>query len=50
MLIESEHSMALEDRDGSGIEMGFIGMPPVFFGEVFSGTREWGEPSLPDCR
>jgi hypothetical protein len=26
--MESEHSMAREDRDGSGIEMGFIAMPP----------------------
>jgi hypothetical protein len=24
MLIESEHSMAREDRDGSGTEIGFI--------------------------
>jgi hypothetical protein len=37
--------MAREDRDGSGIEMEFIGMSPVFFGEVFSGTQEWGKDS-----
>jgi hypothetical protein len=36
MLIESEHSMAREDKDGSGVEMAFMRMSPVFFwGSVF---------------
>jgi len=36
ILIESEHSMAREDRDGSGIEMGFIAKSPVFLlGSIF---------------
>jgi hypothetical protein len=34
MLMESEHNMAREDRDGSGIEMRFIAIVS-FVGEVF---------------
>jgi hypothetical protein len=32
--------MAREDKDGSGVEMGFMGMSPVFFGEAFSEVQE----------
>jgi hypothetical protein len=35
MLMESEHSMAREDREGSGVEMEFMAMSRVFFWEVF---------------
>jgi hypothetical protein len=28
--MESEHSMAREDRDGSGVEMGFMAISPEF--------------------
>jgi hypothetical protein len=34
MLMESEHSMAREDRDGSGTEMEFMAFVS-FVGEVF---------------
>jgi hypothetical protein len=34
--MESEHSMAREERDGSGTEMEFMAMPPAFLGELFS--------------
>jgi hypothetical protein len=39
MLIESEHSMAREDRDGSGTEMKFMAMPPVLWGSIFWDPR-----------
>jgi hypothetical protein len=32
MLIESEHSMAREDKDGSGTEMEFMGLASCFIG------------------
>jgi hypothetical protein len=35
MLMESEHSMAREDRDGSGVEMGFMAMSPLIFPDSF---------------
>jgi hypothetical protein len=35
MLIESEHSMAREDRDGSGVEIELTAISPGFFWEVF---------------
>jgi hypothetical protein len=38
MLMESEHSMAREDNDGSGIEMEFMAFIS-FVGEVFGGSR-----------
>jgi hypothetical protein len=37
--------MAREDRDGSGIEMGFIGMSPVSFGKYFLGRRNGENPA-----
>jgi hypothetical protein len=40
MLMESEHSMAREEREGSGIEMVFIAMSPGFFGRFFLGRQE----------
>jgi hypothetical protein len=40
MLIESEHSMAREDRDGSGVEMEFMAISPGFFWEFFLGRQE----------
>jgi hypothetical protein len=39
MLIESEHSMAREDRDGSQVEIDVITMPPTFFGKSFFRQR-----------
>jgi hypothetical protein len=42
MLIESEHSIAREDRDGSGVEMEFIAVSPGSFWEVFWGRQERG--------
>jgi hypothetical protein len=39
MLIESEHSMAREDRDGSQVEIDVITMPPTFFGKGFFRQR-----------
>jgi hypothetical protein len=38
--MESEHSMAREDRDGSGVEMEFMAISPGFFWEVFLGRQE----------
>jgi len=36
MLIDSEHNIAREDRDGSGIEMESMAVSPGFFSEVLS--------------
>jgi hypothetical protein len=33
--------MAREDREGSGIEMEFMAISPVFFGATLSGVQEW---------
>jgi hypothetical protein len=33
--MESEHSMAREDRDGSQVEIDVITRPPTFFGKRF---------------
>jgi len=38
--MESEHSMAREDRDGSGVEMEFMAISPGSFWEVFLGRQE----------
>jgi hypothetical protein len=38
--MESEHSMALEERDGSGIEREFISMSPWFSGVGFMEEQE----------
>jgi hypothetical protein len=38
--MESEHSMAREDRDGSGVKMGLLPTSPGFFREVFLGRQE----------
>jgi hypothetical protein len=40
MLIESEHNIAREDRDASGVEMEFMAISPGFFWEVFLGRLE----------
>jgi hypothetical protein len=40
MLIESEHSMAREDREAPGVEMGLILISPVWLGEVVPGMQE----------
>jgi hypothetical protein len=40
MLIESEHNMAREDRDGSGLGIEFMAMSPAFLGEAFSEMQE----------
>jgi hypothetical protein len=37
--MESEHSMAREDRDGSGVEMEFMAISPGFSWEVFLGWQ-----------
>jgi hypothetical protein len=34
MLMESEHNMAREDREGSGVEIEFMAISPVFVWEV----------------
>jgi hypothetical protein len=38
--MESEHSMAREDNDASGIEMKCIAISPGFLWEVFLGKQE----------
>jgi hypothetical protein len=38
--MEGEHSMAREDRDGSGVEMEFMAISPGFFWEVFPGRLD----------
>jgi hypothetical protein len=38
--MESEHNMAREDRESSGIDMGFMAISPGFFWEVFLGRHE----------
>jgi hypothetical protein len=48
MLIESEHSMAREDREGSGIEMGFIEMPPIFLGKNLPGYENSKNHTFPN--
>jgi hypothetical protein len=40
MVIESEHSMARDDSDGSGAEMEFMAISPGFFWEVSLGRQE----------
>jgi hypothetical protein len=44
MLIESEHSMAREDSDGSGTEMEFMAFASCFVGEckVYENPRNRG--------
>jgi hypothetical protein len=37
MLMESEHSMAREDKEGSGTVMEFMALPPVYLGKVIGG-------------
>jgi len=39
MLIESQHSMAREDRDGSQVAIDVITTPPTFFGKSFFRQR-----------
>jgi hypothetical protein len=38
--MESEHSMAREDRNGSEVKMKFMAISPGFFWEVFRGRQE----------
>jgi hypothetical protein len=38
MLMESEHSIAREDRDGSATEMGYMAFVSIV-GEVFCGCK-----------
>jgi len=40
--MESEQSMAREDKDGSGVKMGFMTISPGFFWEVFPGKQGTG--------
>jgi hypothetical protein len=40
MLMESEHSMALDEREGSGTLVEFMAMPPVFRWCAFSQMQE----------
>jgi hypothetical protein len=40
MLIESEHNMAREDKDGSATDVEFTTMSPLFVSEVLSRERE----------
>jgi hypothetical protein len=40
ILMESEHSMAREDKDGSATHVEFITVSPGFFSEVFSGKTK----------
>jgi hypothetical protein len=38
--MESEHSIAREDRDGSRVEIEFMAISPGFFWKVFLGRQE----------
>jgi hypothetical protein len=44
--MDSEHNIAREDREGSGIELGFILMSPVFFLKFFS-CEIWESQAFP---